>query len=153
MIGMYWCAEPVELLTEIIKIRDCRPVEVLAVADAVLVVPPGSKDAEVAVEASSFEPPCLSAHEIVWRLMWLNASVRAPAIMVEVVELISAAFVESSSSRRLRVTCSSTMRKGRYLLAWVAARAAEPSSERPLISISPSASVERLVSCCWPWDG
>lgn len=47
--------------------------------------------------------------------MWLRAKVRAPAIKVEVVEAMSAAVVVESRVWRLRVNCSSTRRKGRYL--------------------------------------
>lgn len=47
--------------------------------------------------------------------MWLRAKVRAPAIMVEVVEETSAAVVVERRAWRLPVSCSSTRRKGRYL--------------------------------------
>lgn len=91
---------------------------VLAAPDDVFVGAPGTIVADVAAgESSKFELPCASAQEIVRRLMWLSASVKAPAIIVEVVELTWEALVEARSSRRFRVTCSSTTRKGRYLFA------------------------------------
>lgn len=71
--------------------------------------------------------------------MWLRPRVSAPAIMVDAEDRISSDEVAASSSFKLRVNCSSTMRNGRYLLV---SGTASPS---PFISMSPSASGSPLV--------
>lgn len=93
----------------------------------------------VVVVESTLEAPCASAQVMVRRLMWLRSSVRAPAIIVDVVELISVGSVDASRSRIDVVTCSSTTRNGRYLLARLADENAWvlPLSA-PFISTSPS---------------
>lgn len=48
--------------------------------------------------------------------MWLRARVKAPAIMVDVLLETASGVVSESREDRFRTTCSSTSRKGRYLL-------------------------------------
>mgnify|MGYP002148288084 CR=1 FL=1 len=57
----------------------------------------------------------------------------------------SAPLVESMSSRRLRVTCSSTIRKGRYLFTWAAANPAPAPAPDPFMATSPSSSLPVLL--------
>ena len=65
-------------------------------------------------------PPFSSAYESISRLMLLRARVRAPAIIVELVFATSDAVVDERRAERLRITSSSTRRKGRYLLEFAA---------------------------------
>ena len=78
------------------------------------VVEDGSLGLEV-----SMSPPCASFHASVRRLMWLSARVNAPAIMVEVVDWRVEGVVWVIRLWRWLETCSSTMRKGRYLFMLV----------------------------------
>lgn len=159
MMGMYWCAESDEPLTETIRIRDCMPPapsdEDPSPPPAPLVPVPPPAPAS-AVEVS---PPCASAQAMLRRLMWLRARVSAPAIMVAEVDATSDAVVEVISSCRFRVTCSSTTRKGRYLLT-CAGLGSGPgpgpvlvpfwllSLKLLLIDTSPSLSLFLLLSLC-----
>lgn len=67
----------------------------------------------------SISPPCASFHANVRRLMWLSARVSAPAIIVEVVDWRVSGVVWDIRLWRCVETCSSTMRKGRYLFTLV----------------------------------
>lgn len=78
------------------------------------VVDDGSLGLEV-----SMSPPWASFHASVRRLMWLSARVNAPAIMVEVVDWRVEGVVWVIRLCRWLETCSSTMRKGRYLFMFV----------------------------------
>lgn len=82
------------------------------------------EDVEVVEDGSlglevSMSPPCASFHASVRRLMWLSARVNAPAIMVEVVDWRVEGVVWVIRLWRWLETCSSTMRKGRYLFMLV----------------------------------
>nr|KMM71783.1 hypothetical protein CPAG_08084 [Coccidioides posadasii RMSCC 3488] len=70
--------------------------------------------------------------------MWLRARVRAPAIMVEVAELTEAGEVVARRALRLRVSCSSTMRKGRYLLDAGLSPVVEDMATSPSVSAGSS---------------
>ena len=112
MIGIYSWAESVDELTETRRMRDWSE---FPDGLSLVFIP---EEAPVPDASSNLEePPCASFHVIVRRLMWLSSSVRAPAIIVDVVELTSDAGVVSRSFRILQVTCSSIIRKGRYLFA------------------------------------
>ncbi len=111
IMGMYWCAEPVALLTEMMRIRDCRPSAPLSLVAVERRAVSGSPK----WVSEDVSPPWASAHAIVRRLMWVRASVNAPAIIVEVLLSTSVRLVESIRCLRLDVTCSSTILNGRYL--------------------------------------
>lgn len=68
---------------------------------------------------------------------------RAPDIMVEVVLLTEEGEVDEMRALRLRVSCSSTMRKGRYLLRCEVGGVVE--EEDMVMSPSVSASVSGPV--------
>jgi hypothetical protein len=113
--GMYWWAESDEPLTDTTKIRLCRRSSSL---DAEYRFEGPELDPSAAASLR-FAPPCSSAQAIVRRFMWLRARVRAPASIVEVLPCRCDGVVLSIRAWRLRVICSSTRRKGRYLLCRV----------------------------------
>ncbi len=121
MMGMYWCARSVEGEAEIRRIRDCRVlVPASVVAETVLV-------ASVAVAVMVVAPMRDSACRMDSRLMWLRARVRAPAIMVDVLDETESGVVVERRMVRLWRNSSSTRRKGRYLL---------PSSEVVVVVVA-----------------
>lgn len=98
-----------------------------------------------------------SEYEMDSRLMWDRARVRAPAIMVEVLEEMDSGVVVESRAVRLRRSSSSTRRKGRYLLPVgvdVDGGGGFTFSLRPgVLVLVGSVSFRRLVESvrsCWP---
>lgn len=97
---------------EIRRIRDWRVLLLVVTASVVLVVLSAAAVPVVVDEA----PIRDSAWRMDSRLMWLRARVRAPAIMVDVVEETESGVVVERRVVRLWRSSSSTRRKGRYLL-------------------------------------
>jgi len=110
MMGMYWCARSVEGEAETSRIRDWREfVELASPVEDMALLEVGSAVVEVV-------PISDSAYAIDSRLTLLRARVKAPAIMVDVLDETDSGVVVERRVVRLRRSSSSTMRKGRYLL-------------------------------------
>lgn len=106
MIGMYWCARSVEGEADTSRIRDCNAWGPPSVVPASPVVLFGTLEDPMSDSDTSMDS----------RLIYDSASVRAPAIMVDVLEVMASGVVLDRRSVRFCNNSSSTRRKGRYLL-------------------------------------